>query len=68
MKGSAGIEEIAVGGIQLESIGDDLVVSVEHDGVWYECFREGRYGPMCHTYHANGIAALYERGIGTPDG
>jgi len=60
MKGSAGVEYHPVGGIELRSEGNELVVSFEHDGEWYEAFRENREGPIHHTFHANGIKGLVE--------
>jgi hypothetical protein len=60
VKGSAGVESYPVGGIELRSEGDDLVVRFEHDGKWYEAFREGREGPIHHTFHANGIKTRIE--------
>lgn len=60
MKGSTGTEDFPVGGIELRSEGDDLVVSFEHDGEWFEAFREGREGPMNHCVHANGIKEIAE--------
>lgn len=60
MKGSAGIENYPVGGIELCREGNEWVVRFENDGKWFEAFREGIEGPVCHTIHANGIKALVE--------
>lgn len=60
MKGESGVDSYPVGGIELRTEGDDLVVRFEHNGEWYEGFREGREGPIGHCLHANGIKALVE--------
>lgn len=67
MKGSAGVEYVMVGGIQLRKDEDDLVVEVEYDGIWIELFREGVEGPIHHTCHANGIVHRFECNGIVPD-
>lgn len=65
MKGSKGIETVPVGAVSLATDGDNLVVSVEHDGVQYEAIREpwpfgSEDGQIYHSVTANGLDAIYK--------
>ena len=65
MKGSKGVESVPVGAITLATDGDELVVSVEHDGDHYDvirvpCQRASDEGEIYHSVTANGLASIYD--------
>lgn len=65
MKGSKDIEYVSVGAVTLATEGNDLVVSVEHDGSRYEVIRtlfvrHEDDGEIYHSVMANGLAAIFD--------
>lgn len=65
MKGSKDIENVPVGAVSLATEGDNLVVSVEHEGSRYEIIREPYVrrdddGEIYHSVTANGLSAVFD--------
>ena len=53
----SGLQEIAIEDIWLMREGDDAVVYVKRQGLWYEVIRELAEGSFSHCITANGIAS-----------
>ncbi len=55
-------EPVAVSGIHLIKLGENVIVNVEIDGQWFEVIREHESGSFSHIVEPGGIRAARERG------